>query len=35
MKQEDLDLHQTLIRGLQMMLDAYKGWLKRKKEKAA
>lgn len=28
----DLALHEALIRGLQLCLDAYKAWLKRRKE---
>lgn len=34
MKAEDFELHTTIVRGLQMILDGYKNWLKRKKEKA-
>jgi hypothetical protein len=32
MHPEDYELHEKLIRGLQLCIEAYKAWLKRKKE---
>jgi hypothetical protein len=35
MKDIDIKLHESMIRGLQLCLDAYKHWLKAKKEATA
>jgi hypothetical protein len=32
MGQDDTALHEGIIRGLQLALDAYKAWLKRRKD---
>lgn len=34
MKNEDIEFHQSIIRGIGVILEAYKNWLARKKERA-